>query len=146
MTDSVRKKLKLLGVFPDTEENPDSTRVSVEVFQKCSTVEEICRECGDRHWGCGGGQFVYFHLEGLLNYDPSFKERLLREAKEKLGNLGIKPEHIEEYILTGPDANLVFSMRHEDEYPWEVRHKFYEATDQFVLDNLKEWLGINRSS
>ena len=144
-TDELVERLRTLGVFPDSPKNPNSVRDCAEVFERCETLDDIGQDAGRRHWSCGSGQFVYFHLEGLFKYDPEFKTRFLAEAQQQLDNLGIKPDHITEYYQSGADPQLVFMFRHEGEYAKEVRLSFDRKADQFAFNQLKGWLGLPTS-
>ena len=139
--DEAVKNLRSLGVFPDTPENPNSVRENAEIFKKCTTLYAIGEEAGKRHWGCGSGQFIYFHLGALLKREPEYKSRFLEEAEKQLSGLGISAQHIDEYFELGTDPGLVFTFRYEEQYNAYVRVLFYEKADQFALDKMRQWLG-----
>jgi len=139
-TNETIEKLRTLGVFPDTPENPNSVRENAEIFEKCTTLSAIGEEAGRRHWGCGSGQFLYFHLEALLKKEPEYKSRFLEEAKKQLGSLGISAHHIDEYFESSSDPGLAFTFRHEEDYNADIRSTFYEKADQFALDKMRQWL------
>ncbi|MBI2107322.1 hypothetical protein HYT57_05045 [Candidatus Woesearchaeota archaeon] len=144
--DKVVEKLRTLKVFPDKKEKPNSVRTNAGIFERCTTLEQFKREdlesCGDR-------QFVYFHLNALLEFEPDYKTRFLEEAKQRLAETGITPRHIEKYFQSGADNSLVFTMTHgpnglsEDQYPMDVLRPFYSQADQFALDKMREWLGLH---
>ena len=128
------EKLSLLNVFPTTVEK------SAGIFERGRTLEDIRKEAD--LGTCGNEQFIYFHLEALFGYDPDYKTRFLAEAQNKLGNAGIKQEHVAEYFQIGADPGLVFMFRHETEYNPDVRTTFYQRANQFALDKIREWLEI----
>lgn len=133
----VVEKLKVLGVFPKNDKNEIA-----EIFEKCTNLYEIGKECGRRHWSCGSGQFVYFHLEALMKKEPEYRAGFLADAKQGLGGFGISPEHIEEYFSSGTDPSSVFSLIYEKQYDIDARMNFYEKANQFALDRMKKWLDI----
>ena len=139
------EKLRNLGVFPKT------VLENTQIFQASTTFDELGRQISSRpKLSVGDGQFLYFHLVELMGKDQSFKQRLIREALDKLGNTGIKPEHIEEYFNCGEDPTPVFNARHEEvsglsdvRYAQEVMLAFYKRADQFALEKMREWLGFH---
>jgi len=146
VSDEIVERLRTLEVFPDTPEHPNTVRESAEIFEKCTTLDDIGREAAERHWGCGSEQFVHFYLGALLEHEPEYKSKFLEEAKRQFGELGILPEHIEEYFQYSGSAGLVFTLRYEEQYSADVRMNFYEKADQFALNKMKEWLGIQSKS
>ena len=135
------ERLRSLGVFPDTAKNPNSVRENAEIFERSATIDAIRQEMRVNGWALGGTQFVYFHLEALLERDSEFKSKFLEEAKTGFSGLGISAEHIEEFFQCGADPDFVFTLRHERQYNKETRAPFYEKADQFSLDRIRQWLG-----
>ena len=139
--DEIVEKLRTLQVFLDTPEQPNSVRENAEIFEKCTSLEDIRKEASKRHWGCGSGQFVYFHLRSLLK-DQEYKTEFLEDAKRQLGGLGISLEHIEDYYQSGVDPGCIFTSRYEEQYSLDVRVNFYDKANQFALNKMREWLGF----
>lgn len=138
------EKLRTLDVFPDTEKNPNSVRENAEIFEKCTTLDEIEKEAAKQRLGVGSRQFLYFHLGELLKKDTEYRARFLEEAKERFGGLGIQPEHIEEYFQSGTaDPIYKFSLAHGEHYAKEVRKPFYDKANQFTLEKMRAWLGFS---
>ena len=135
------ERLRSLGVFPDTAKNPNSVRENAEIFERSATIDAIRQEMRVNGWALGGTQFVYFHLEALLERDSKFKSKFLEEAKTGFSGLGISAEHIEEFFQCGADPDFVFTLRHERQYNKETRAPFYEKADQFSLERIRQWLG-----
>lgn len=144
--DEVVERLRTLKVFPDRKEKPNSVRTNAEIFERCATLEHFAREALQ---SCGDRQFIYFHLNALLELEPDYKFRFLEDAKQLLIGIGITPQHIEEYFQSGADNSLVFTMTHgpnglsDDQYPMDVLKPFYRWADQFALDKMREWLGFH---
>ncbi len=128
------KKLTQLGVFPKT------VSVNADVFEHCSSLEEISKEAIKFGWSCSPGQFIYFHLGELLK-DKHYNSQFIKEAEQVLGGLGISSRHIDEYYHLGADPELVFSLRH-GVYTSTIRKTFYDRANQFTLDKMREWLGF----
>lgn len=140
--DEIVERLRTLEVFSDTLEHPNSIREHADIFEKCTTLEAIRQEAVRGHWGCGSKQFVYFHLRALLKKELEYKSRFLEEAKQQLGNCGISAQHIDDYFEFCPDPGPIFIARHGRQYNADVIASFYEKTDQFALDKIREWLGF----
>ena len=130
------EKLRTLGVFPET------VSVSAEIFRDCATTDEVAREMGRRHYSCGEGQFIYYHLQAVLEKESGFKSIFLGEAVQRLGDTSIQPAHIEEYFQSGRNPGLEFMFRHGDEYGHDLRLEFYRRADQYALNKMREWLGV----
>ena len=127
------EKLRTLDVFPKT------VAESAEIFRDCTTTDAIGNQVGGRHYSsCGTEQFIFFHLEALMEKDPEFKARLFRGAIQRLGDSGIKPSHIEEYFQIGADPGLSFLFRHEEEYERDVRLGFNQRANQYALNQMRE--------
>src|SRR3989344_9303632 len=100
----VVERLRELRVFPE------SVGENAEIFEKCTALETIEQEMANRHFTCGANQFLYFHLNALLNSNPHYRVIFLEEAKQQLGGLGISSEHIEEYYdARADDPELLFA-------------------------------------
>ena len=136
------QRLRSLDVFPDTPKRPNSVRENAELFRKCATMSILKQEIPRS--SCSLEQFLYFHLEALLKKDPEFRSSFLKEAKEKLGGLGISAEHIEEYFQNGcGDPEMVLYVKHEGRYDIKAVGLFCEKADQFALDKMRQWLGYS---
>ena len=133
------EKLRTLNVSPKT------VTESAEIFRDSVTPDAIGNQVGGRHYSCGTEQFIFFHLEALMEIDPEFKARLLRDAVQKLGNSGIAPKHIQEYFQIGADPGLVFMLKHENDYEHDAKLTFSNRANQYALDKMREWLGFQES-
>lgn len=134
--DAAVRKLARLGVFPDT------VRESAEMFSKCRTIDGVKGAAREMRLSAGGEQFVYFHLEAIINSDSEFRTRFLDEASDRLRGTGIDALRIVEYFRSGADPGLVFTLRYGQTYNNEIRNAFYEKADQFALDSIRRWLGF----
>ncbi len=138
--DTLVERLRTLGVFPDTPQSPNSVRENANILAQCATLDEIGSEVATRRFSVSAGQFVFYHLQALLQ-QHDYEQGFMAHAKEKLGGLGIQPAHIAEYFQS-TNPGLVFDLKHEDVYGRTERDAFYEKANQFALDSLREWMGI----
>ena len=138
--EQVVEKLRALGVFSN------NLRENAEIFKKSKTLDDVKREVIKWYPACGSSQFVYIHLVALLKHNPEYTSGFLEESKRALGKFGIKPEHIVEYFQSGTSPIMMFTFEHGKEYNIDDRIKFYQMADQFALDKIREWLGIQKNS
>ncbi len=128
------ERLRTLGVFPSqVEENAG-------ILGKYKDVSSIGEECARRDIALSGRQFVYFHVDALLKKDPDYKAKFLEEAKRNLSDVGVRPEHIEEYFQLGTEGHILFCAEHK-EYK-DIPDSFFDRADQFALDRIRQWLGF----
>lgn len=131
--ESIKEKLRILNVFPNSiDEN-------AEIFLKVQTEKDIEKEMVAHHTSCGNEQYIFFHFHEILKLQPE----ILKEAEKKLGNLDISVNHVREYMQAEQQPSLLLTLKHDDKYPYEVRERFREKANQFALDKIKEYLGIN---
>src|SRR3989338_3988425 len=141
MTDgSIEDRLRLLGVFPDTPQSPNSVRENAQIFQQFATLDEIDRAVALLHLTVSAEQFVFYHLQALLQH-PAYKSDFLTRAQEELGGLGIMQPHIADYFQSS-NPRLTFNLRYENAYTIANRNAFNAKAGQFALDRLREWMGI----
>ena len=133
MSQTIEEKLRVLNVFPNSIDE------TAEIFQKVQNEEDVKKEMGERSYSCGSEQFIFFHFHSLLGLQPE----ILQEAEKQLSDLGVSPEHIKEYMKDEQQQSLIFTLRHEDKYPFEVREPFYQKANQFTLDRIKQYLTIS---
>ncbi|MBS3104721.1 hypothetical protein J4234_00520 [Candidatus Woesearchaeota archaeon] len=130
------EKLRTLDVFPKT------VAENAEIFRDSITLDAVGKQMGARAYSCGDEQFVFFHLEALMEKDPEFKSRFLAGAVRKFGDSGIKQKYIKEYFQIGANPGLLFTLRHEEEYKPEVMLGFSQRANQYALDEMRQWLGF----
>ena len=145
-TERALESLAITGFYTVAVGEPYHASRYAEFLETCPTVDEMNIQIQKRKWGlCGGAQFIFFHLQKIFRNHPEFQEKFLQDAQVALLESGMKPDHIDEFfnLEKGTNRSCYFQTMYFGEYNLEQRTAFYKEAEQFALDQLRGWLGIN---